>query len=64
MSIASVALRGYKNGLFATADSPIAGYEYASDILKAEGVPAAVIATALLVYSNSLLDHLARVSED
>jgi hypothetical protein len=64
MSITSEELRENKNGMFATKETGLAGYEYAEALLKAEGVPGVVIATALSVYSNSLLDHLARVSEE
>jgi len=64
MSITAEELRENKNGMFATRDTGLAGYKYAEAVLEAEGVPGIVIATALLVYSNSVLEHLARVSED
>tara|TARA_R110000744_G_scaffold225644_2_gene343999 strand:+ start:480 stop:680 length:201 start_codon:yes stop_codon:yes gene_type:complete len=64
MSISAEELRGHMNGMFATSDTALDGYKYAEAVLKAEGVSSIAVLTALLVYSNSLLEHLAKEAEE
>jgi len=63
MSETASDLRSNMNGMFATKETANKGFEYAMSILQADGVSGAAATTALLVYSNSLLDHLARATE-
>jgi hypothetical protein len=60
MSETASDLRSNINGMFAIKESANKGYEYAMSVLQAEGVSGVAATTALLVYSNSLLNHLAK----
>ena len=62
MSETASDLRSNMNGMFATKETANKGFEYAMSVLQADGVSGVVATSALLVYSNSLLDHLARAT--
>lgn len=64
MSISATELRENVNGMFATKLTAMAGFNFAMALLKAEGASGAAATTALLVYSNSLLEHLAKEAEE
>lgn len=64
MSMTAEELRGQMNGMFAEKGTGKLGYDYAMDVLKAEGASPAAATTALMVFSNSLLSHLARSTEE
>jgi hypothetical protein len=64
MSITSEELRENKHVMFATKETGLEGFSFAMALLKAEGASGAAATTALLVYSNSLLEHLAKEAEE
>lgn len=56
-------LRECKNGMFGERATTTEAYEYAMNLLKAEGVAPVNAMTAIMVYHNSLLESLAKSAD-
>lgn len=56
--ITRAALCAQQVGMFATMPNSQAAFEFAQSLAKAEGMPTTVMTTAIMVYHNSLIEHL------
>lgn len=53
-----------QNSVFADRETPNEAFEYAQHLAKAEGMTPSVMATAIMVYHNTLLRSLEELLED
>jgi pimeloyl-CoA synthetase len=58
------ALAKSKNGMFSDRETPNEAFEYAQQLAAAEGMTPSVMATAIMVYHNTLLHALEELLED
>ena len=64
MALNKQQLEAQKCGLFATKPNTEQALNYALQLARAEGMPEAVMTTAILVYHNSLINQLVPFAED
>lgn len=57
-------LAASKNGMFADRESPNDAFEYAQTLAKAEGMTPSVMATAIMIYHNTLLQAIEELLEE
>lgn len=57
-------LAGSKNGMFSDRENPNEAFEYAQQLAAAEGMTPSVMATAIMVYHNTLLHAIEELLED
>lgn len=53
-----------QNEMFADRESPNDAFEYAQTLAKAEGMTPSVMATAIMVYHNTLIKAIEELLED
>ncbi len=64
MALSKQQLEAQKCGLFATKQNTEEALNYALQLARAEGMPEAVMTTAIIVYHNSLINQLVPYAED
>lgn len=57
-------LSASKNGMFADRENPNEAFNYAQQLGAAEGMTPSVMATAIMVYHNTLLHAIEELLED
>jgi hypothetical protein len=59
-----VVLSKSQNAMFADRESPNDAFEYAQTLAKAEGMTPSVMATAIMVYHNTLIRSIEELLEE